>query len=272
MKRLFVVWSFVALFVLPSTAAPQTSGTAVSTTAQGPSFRQERDWLLMLGVMSYMYAGFAEVPSPGLDISAVIAWDVDDPTKTPEFLFDRNRNYEQHGDIFHAETNVLRSAYEELRRSDPPPVVWSNQAAVLDRHTLRNAVLYTTLEPCPMCATTITLARVPSATFCMDDPNLRDIHTHETVIQVPTAFYGRELTEDHSDLRLCRDANAAMWKTAELSPPFTFTISGYIHRNREAIFRPAWDELRCYKVRYEENEGLLSSLQEATGDAIPCER
>jgi len=208
----------------------------------------------MLGVMSYMYAGFAEVPSPGLDISAVIAWDVDDPTKTPEFLFNRNRNYEEHGDIFHAESNALRSAYEELRPN------------------LRNAVLYTTLEPCPMCATTITLARVPSATFCMDDPNLRDIHTHETVIQVPTAFYGRELTEDHSDLQLCRDANAAMWKTAELSPPFTFTISGYIHRNREAIFRPAWDELRCYQVQYPENEGLLSSLQEATGDAIPCER
>jgi tRNA(Arg) A34 adenosine deaminase TadA len=219
-----------------------------------------------------MYAGFAEVPSPGLDISAVIAWDVDDPTRTPEFLLDRNRNFDKHGDIFHAESNVLRSAYEELSNLDPPPVVSSNQVAVLARHYLRNAVLYTTLEPCPMCATTITMARVPLAIFCMDDPNLRDITTHETVIEVPTAFYGRALTEDHSELRLCRGANAAMWQAAEQSPPFSFTISGYIHRNREAIFRPAWDALRCYKVQHSENEGLLFSLQEATGDTVPCER
>src|ERR1700682_1328948 len=100
LKRLFMVWSAVTLFVLPS----HTAGTpAFSTAAQGPSFRQARDRLLMLGAMSYMYAGFAEVPSPGLDISAVIAWGVDDPTRTPEFLLDRKRNFEKQGDIFHAE-------------------------------------------------------------------------------------------------------------------------------------------------------------------------
>jgi tRNA(Arg) A34 adenosine deaminase TadA len=33
-----------------------------------------------------------------------------------------------------------------------------------------------------MCATTITMARVPSAIFCMDDPNSRDIDTDETVL------------------------------------------------------------------------------------------
>jgi len=61
-----------------------------------------------------------------------------------------------------------------------------------------------------------------------------------------------------------------MWQAVEQSPPFTFTISGYIHNNREAIFRPAWDELRCHKAQYPENEGLLSALREATGDTAGC--
>lgn len=50
----------------------------------------------------------------------------------------------------------------------------------------------------------------------------------------------------------------------------TFSITSYIHGKRDDIFKPAWDELQCYKVRYSEDEGLLSALQMATGDTSAC--
>lgn len=253
-------------------------GRGVSA-GEAASFRQERNLLLMLGAMSYMYASLRAEPQPGYDISAVIAWDVDDPSKTPEIVFDRNRNYENQGDIYHAEINTLRTAYAKLHHFDIPPTASGDERYALYKDDFKNAVLYTTLEPCPMCATTITMARVSLAIFCMDDPGLRDVHTHHTSIEVPTAFYGRKLTEEHSELRVCREANEAMWRAVEQSQPAagdparassTFReITEYIHQNRERIFRPAWDELQCYRAQYPEDQGLLSALQKATGD-ISC--
>jgi tRNA(Arg) A34 adenosine deaminase TadA len=231
----------------------------------------------MLGVMSYMYANLNNQPSPGYDISAGIAWNVGNPDKTPEFVFNTNRNYEKQGEIHHAEINTLRSAYDKMYHFDVSPRESDDERHKLYTDDFKNAVLYTTLEPCPMCLTTMILAKVPSAIFCMDDPGLRDLKTHDTSVKIPTAFYGRQFAEQPSDLPACREANKAMWQTAEHSQATTgsasttaFSITSYIHEKREDIFRPAWDGLRCYKVTYPENEGLLSALQKATGDTSPC--
>jgi len=70
----------------------------------------ERDVLFMLAAMSFTYAGLGS--ADGYDISAVIAWNVDDTT-TREFVIDRNRNNEMQGDIHHAEINTLRDAYRK---------------------------------------------------------------------------------------------------------------------------------------------------------------
>jgi tRNA(Arg) A34 adenosine deaminase TadA len=224
-----------------------------------------------------MYANLKNKPSPGYDISAAIAWDVADPDKTPEFVFNRNRNYEKQGEIHHAEINTLRSAYDKMYHLDVSPTASDDERHKLYTDDFQNAVLYTTLEPCPMCLTTMILAKVPSVIFCMDDPGLRDAETHHTSVRVPTAFYGRKLAKERSDLPICRDANRAMWQTAEHSQATAgsasttaFSITSYIHDRREDIFKPAWDELRCYKATYRQNEGLLLALQKATGDTSPC--
>lgn len=250
---------------------------AFASPSTSASFRQERVWLLMLGAMSYMYGNLKDEPSPGYDISAAIAWDVDDPNKTPAFVFNRNRNYEKQGEIYHAEINTLRTAYEKMHHFDVPPTASDDERQALYKDDFKNAVLYTTLEPCPMCLTTMILAKVPSAIFCMDDPGLRDMNTHQTSINVPTAFYGRKFAEKRTDLPICRNANRAMWRTVQQSQPTpgngpstTFSITSYIHDKRVAIFKPAWDELRCYKIQYPEDEGLLSALQKATGDTSAC--
>ncbi len=232
---------------------------------------KERDRLFMLAAMSYTYAGRDETPPPGYDISAVIAWEADDPNHTPEFVIDRNRNYEKQGEVFHAEANAIRAAYEKKRNFSIPPTASGDERRVSYVGDFKNATLYTTLEPCPMCATTITMAKIPRATFCMDDPGLRDRKTHDTVINVPTRFYGRSLRENRSTLPICNYANTAMWRTVEETKPSAFEITTYLKLNVGTIFKPAWDELACGKVQYLQNDKLLSALRRATG-AISCER
>jgi hypothetical protein len=79
----------------------------------------ERQEILMLAALANTHAGLGT--PVGYDISAVIAWDVEDTGRTPHFVIERNRNFEKQGDIFHAEINTLRAAYERTRDADLPP-------------------------------------------------------------------------------------------------------------------------------------------------------
>jgi len=254
------------------TITPDKPGASTPSTSL--SAQQERDHLLMLAALSYTYASLTDRPPEGYDISALIAWNVQDLNKTPDFIIDRNRNYEKQGEVFHAEANVIRTAYDKMRDFNIAPSLAGSERYLRYTNDLKNATLYTTLEPCPMCETTITMAKIPLAIFCMEDPGLREAVTpHDTKpdLKVPTKFYGRELVEKHSDLADCSQADVSMWKTVEGGAPGSFQITSYIHQNSEKIFRPAWDELACSKSKYPENSQLLIELQKATG-AISCTR
>jgi tRNA(Arg) A34 adenosine deaminase TadA len=237
-----------------------------AASARGPVV-EERDTLFMLAAMSFTFAGLGS--TAGYDISAVIAWDVDDPAVTPEFVIDRNRNNEMQGDIHHAEINTLRDAYRKRWDYHVAPGDPAEKRRTRYASALTGATLYTTLEPCPMCQTTITMAKVPRAVFCMEDPGLRSTVTHETSVVVPKEFYGRTLSIERSGIVACEQANRAMWKAVESKRgPARFSITAYVTENGRAIFRPAWDALSCWTPQ-PANAALLEALRQATG-ATDC--
>jgi tRNA(Arg) A34 adenosine deaminase TadA len=234
------------------------------------SVEEERARLFMLAALSYTYAGLGATPPIGYDISAVIAWGIGNPNETPKFLIERNRNYQKQGEVFHAEANAIRSAYDKMRDFDISPTTAGQEILTHFADDFKDATLYTTLEPCPMCETTITMAKIPLAVYCMEDPGLREIaapHETKSCLVVPKKFYNRELREEPSRLLACRDANLAMWTAVQTNQTATFEITNYLSAHGKTIFGPAWNELGCLKVRYSENQQLLLALQKATGAA-----
>jgi len=261
-------WAVVVLAVACGMGQSRRAATNQSYTPGGATpprsaVADERDVLFMLAAMSFTYAGLDS--SAGYDISAVIAWNVEDETATPTFVIDRNRNNEFQGDIHHAEINTLRDAYRKRWDYHVAPGAPADKRRAAYADALAAATLYTTLEPCPMCQTTITMAKVPRAVFCMEDPGLRSATTHETTIVIPTEFYGRKLTIDHSTIPECGRANVAMWKAVEgQTAPARFSVTTYIAQNGRAIFAPGWQALACW-TPLPANAGLLAELRKATG-------
>ncbi len=246
----------------PRRPAEPTTPSASTADDERHAIIQERHALLMLAALSHAYAGLDQ--PLGHDISAVLAWNVNDTKSTPEFVINRNRNNEKQGDVYHAEVNALHSAYEKRREYNVPPLATATERRALFDGRLSTATIYTTLEPCPMCTTTITMAKVPQAVFCMDDPGLRDSVAHETKIPVPTSFYGRRLDVVRSDLSACTLANQAMWRAATAAGP-KFNVTAFLATNGRTVFVPAWKELACWELGHTENETLLRELRRATG-------
>jgi tRNA(Arg) A34 adenosine deaminase TadA len=253
----------------PEAEMARDPGTSTRDSTRSP-VTEERDALLMLAAMSYTYAGLGG--SAGYDISAVIAWNVEDPGAKPDFVIDRNRNGEMQGDINHAEINTLHDAYRSRWDYHVPPGATAQERRARYDGVLRTTTLYTTLEPCPMCQATITMAKVPRAVFCMEDPGLRDSATHETAVVIPTEFYGRHLTLRHSGVSACERANQAMWREVEAKKGAGgFSVTGYVTNNGRSLFKPAWDALSCWRPLHPENAPWLDELQKSTG-AIRCGR
>lgn len=79
-----------------------------------------------------------------------------------------NRRESDHDPTAHAEMLVLRQAGERLGR-------WR----------LTGCTLYVTLEPCPMCAAAIALARVERVVFGADDPRLGAVYSVFDLLRHP---------------------------------------------------------------------------------------
>jgi len=56
------------------------------------------------------------------------------------------------------------------------------EAAAAGRDVLRDATLYVTMEPCPMCAGAIVLARIPRVVFGCDDPKAGAVRSLYTIL------------------------------------------------------------------------------------------
>lgn len=106
----------------------------------------------------YMEAAFAQIGASsrrvGLPIGAVVVW------HDRIVGLGHNRNRIQGSPIEHAEMQAIDDAITHFHALGPRHRV---------RQRLRESTVYTTLEPCPMCAGTMLMARVRAVVYCMPD-------------------------------------------------------------------------------------------------------
>lgn len=146
----------------------------------------ERDALAFLGLLSHMHLRFdPPVPAPGekaathfggLNIHGLAIDNLDG-----EILgIDRNVIHATESPLDHGEQRVLRAAIERVRQKRPRDTATAIESYYRSQMFIqpgtapedflrKGATLYTTLEPCPMCASTLLVARVKRVVFVVDD-------------------------------------------------------------------------------------------------------
>ena len=250
-----------ALFLPPAPAGAQPSQPPPDVKTD---IVKERDDLLMLAAEAFVYSVPADKPAAGYDIAAAIAWGVDDVDRTPDFVIDRNRNYAEQDDNHHAKADAIHLAYQAMFNIDLPYAAAKDTRYDSYPDSLSGATLYTTLESCPMCATRITMARISRAVFCVMDPGLRDLQTQEPTVKTPTKFLGGSMRSELISEPNCGRAGKLVWQAATAAPGAAFSLTSFLRAQRDAIFKPAYDALLSYAVKYpSKNQELLQRLQDA---------
>jgi tRNA(Arg) A34 adenosine deaminase TadA len=151
-------------------------------------FRAERDAVAFLGLLSSLYLRFdppissgdgtASQPThfQGLNIHALIIDNVDGEV----LALEHNQIHAHQSPVEHAEQRALRMAIARIGAKRPraqattvedyyrTQMFYDDGAEDAD-FLLRGATIYTSLEPCPMCATTILVCRVKRTVFLLQD-------------------------------------------------------------------------------------------------------
>ena len=151
-------------------------------------FRAERDALAFLGLLSSLYLRFDPPISPadasaaqpthfqGLNIHALIIDNADGEV----LALEHNQIHAHQSPVEHAEQRALRMAIARIGEKRPrAPVttvedyyrmqMFYDDGAQDADFMQRGATIYTSLEPCPMCATTILVCRVKRTVFLLQD-------------------------------------------------------------------------------------------------------
>jgi tRNA(Arg) A34 adenosine deaminase TadA len=151
-------------------------------------FRAERDALAFLGLLSSLYLQFDPPISPadgtaaqpthfqGLNIHALIIDNADGEV----LALEHNQIHAHQSPVEHAEQRALRMAIARIgaKRPRAPATtvedyyraqMFYDDGAEDEDFLQRGATIYTSLEPCPMCATTILVCRVKRTVFLLQD-------------------------------------------------------------------------------------------------------
>ncbi len=259
MKKLLVLCVF--LFATP---------IGLFASSNSSPIIEERHQLFILGVLSYLHNHLDVQPKPGWEIAALIAWDVENIDQTPEFVIDRNRNFEKQGNIFHAEIMTIEKAVAKKQS------VIDSTKTMEENHKqqglrLTNATLYSTLEPCPFCTLGISQSRIPNVIYFMQDPTTRDKDTHDP-LPLPKEFCGRKLTSvNPSSLSLAIQTNQELRSLPLQNPPGKYVITQsdgrnvidfgryFIERQKE-LLQAAYEMFCCYEVIHDQNKDLYNKL------------
>ena len=161
----------------------------METAADIGLFRAERDALAFLGLLSSLYLRFdppigsadgggAAQPThfQGLNIHALIIDNVDGEV----LALEHNQIHAHQSPVEHAEQLALRMAIARIgaKRPRAPATtvedyyrtqMFYHDGAEDADYLQRGATIYTSLEPCPMCATTILVCRVKRTVFLLQD-------------------------------------------------------------------------------------------------------
>ena len=264
MKRLPLAVALVILALL----------RAAVVCAQAPgdledSAIKERRRLFVIAAMAHAYTRLHVQPKPGLDASTVLAWGFDKGPQPP-FIIERDRQIEREGDIYHAEVNVLKAAYQRKSRMGFHPQTGSEERYGFYADSLAGAVVFSTLEPCPMCVTSMHMAKVARGFYCMEDPNLRDVETRELQVHLPDEFYNRRTQTSQIDLPACRDASDRLW--AAWKRAGDRRLSAALAGEGEAIFRPFYEMLRAFPTGVSAPNIMLAvALKEMVGEPLARE-
>lgn len=230
--------------------------TLFTTLFANPSIVEERHQLFILGVLSYLHRTQDIEPKPGWDIAALIAWDVENVDQTPEFVIDRNRNFEKQGNIFHAEIMTIEKAVAKKRL----PVDLTKTAEQLHKevgYRLANANLYSTLEPCPFCTLGISHSRIKNVIYFMQDPTARDKDTYAP-LSLPQEFCGRKLTSTQSSTHpLALQTNQEL---RNLMARKEIDFARYFLERQKELAKEAHEIFIHYEVVHEQNRDLYNNL------------
>ena len=184
-------------------------------------FRAERDALAFLGVISSLHLRFdPPISAPnvsqsqpthfhGLNVHALMIDNVDGEV----LALEQNQIHAHQSPVEHGEQRVLRAAIARVGQKRPRGTkttveeYYRSQLFYGDGgedgdFLKQGATIYTSLEPCPMCATTILVCRVKRTVFLLQD------HTYGgawTIIK--EKFYDKyKLTYGHLDLSYAKSA------------------------------------------------------------------
>src|SRR6266516_3070560 len=191
MLQLSIVKSGSAAADVHASAKPRAcrtiGGLQMDIAADLALFRAERDALAFLGLLSSLYLRFDPPISPedsatapthfqGLNIHALIIDNVDGEV----LALEHNQIHAHQSPVEHAEQRALRMAIARIaaKRARTPATtvedyyrtqMFYDDGAEDADFLQRGATIYTSLEPCPMCATTILVCRVKRTVFLLQD-------------------------------------------------------------------------------------------------------
>lgn len=137
----------------------------------------------------YMESAFAQIGAGGgrvgLPIGAVVVW------HGRIVGVGHNRNRVQGSPIQHAELQAIDDAIAHFVSLGPKRLI---------RQRLKESIVYTTLEPCPMCAGTMLMAHLKAVVYCMQDRRWGAAGTAGVLSGFPSRLETRR-----SDAPVCRE-------------------------------------------------------------------